>query len=176
MYPTFLNESFIVNTLDKYFRFVTMLLGMAILFCGCATLSGQNAPESDDADMSSISSEQSEMDSSTDKDQSAEPSYRFTDVPVPSKFKIDRGKSFIYEAGSFKAGIITYNGWSKLDALVDFYKKEMPNFEWQMISIFEHNDITLVYSKEGWNCTVNLSSGNLGGSKIRIQIGPINTP
>ena len=169
MYPPFVKESFIVNILDKYFRFVAMLLGTTILFCSCANLSGQNAPESGDADLRS-------MGSATDEDQSAEVSYRFTDVPVPSKFKLDRRKSFIYEAGSFKAGIITYTGWSKLDALVDFYKKEMPDFEWKMISIFEHNDITLVYSKEGWNCTVNLSSANLGGSRITIKIGPINTP
>lgn len=176
MYSTFIKNSFIVNTLDKYFRLVTMLIGMAILFCGCANLSGQNQPDSGAADMGSTSSEQSETDSATGKDQSAKASYRFTDVPVPSKFKLDRDKSFIYEAGSFKAGTITYNGWSKLDALVDFYKKEMPNFEWEMISIFEYDAVTLVYSKEGWNCTVHLSSGNLGGSKIRIQIGPINTP
>ena len=166
MYPAFIKESFIVNILDKYFRFVAMLLGTTILFCSCSGA----------ADLRSISSEQSEMDSAADKDESAEVSYRFTDVPVPSKFKLDRAKSFIYEAGSFKAGIITYSGWSKLDTLVDFYKKEMTNFEWEMISIFEHNDITLVYSKEGWSCTVHLSSGNLGASKIRIQIGPVNIP
>lgn len=203
MDPTFIKESFIVNPVresgieppsignnpyhrqgsvafsngvDKYFRFVAMLLGTTIIFCGCANLSGQNAPELDDADMSSTSFEQSETGSATGKDQRAKASYRFTDVPVPSKFKLDRGNSFTYEAGSFKAGIITYNGWSKLDTLVDFYKKEMPAFEWEMVSIFEHNDITIVYSKEGWNCAINLSSSNLGGSKIRIQIGPINTP
>jgi len=169
MYPTFTKESFIVNILDKYFRFVAMLLGTTILFCSCANLLGQNAPESGAADLHS-------MDSATDEDQSAEVSNRFTDVPVPSKFKLDRAKSFIYEAGSFKAGIITYSGWSKLDTLVDFYKKEMTNFEWEMISIFEHDNITLVYSKEGWSCTVHLSSGNLNYSKVRIQIGPVDTP
>lgn len=161
---------------NRHLRLIVILTGSAILFCGCANLSGQNAPESDAADMSSESTEQSETDSTSGEDQSAEASYRFTDIPVPSKFKLDRDKSFIYEAGSFKAGMITYTGWSKLDALVDFYKKEMSNFEWEMISVFEHNDVTLVFSKEGWSCTVNLSSGNFGGSKIRIQIGPINTP
>ena len=176
MYPTFIKVPFMANTLDKYFRFVAMLLGTAILFYGCANLSGQNAPESDDADMSSTSPGQQETELTAGKDQSAEISYRFTDVPVPYKFKLDRDKSFTYEAGSFKAGTITYTGWSKLDALVDFYKKEMPAFEWEMVSIFEHNDVTIVFSKEGWNCTVNLSSGNLGGSKIRIQIGPVNRP
>ena len=176
MYPVFIKDFFKVNALDKYFRFVALLLGTAILFYGCANLAGRNTSESGNSDMSSTGSELSETDSDTSEDQDPKASYRFTDVPVPSKFKLDRRKSFIYEAGSFKAGIITYTGWSKLDALVDFYKKEMPDFEWKMISIFEHNDITLVYSKEGWNCTVNLSSANLGGSRITIKIGPINTP
>ncbi len=159
---------------NRYLKLIVILTGSAILFCGCANLSANRMPETDPADMSSTSSEQSETDSTNGEDQRAEASYRFTDVPVPSKFKLDRSKSFTYEAGSFRVGLIIYNGWSNLDALVDFYKKEMPNFEWEMISIFEHNDVTIAYSKEGWSCTVNISSGNLGGSKIRIQIGPIN--
>lgn len=161
---------------DRYFKLLLTLTGSAILFCGCANLSAQNAPEPVPANMSSTTSEQSETDSATAENQVAEAVYRFTDVPVPSRFKLDRDKSFIYEAGSFKAGTITYNGWSKLDVLVDFYRKEMPNFEWEMLSIFEHKDVTIVFSKEGYHCTINISSGNLGGSKIRIQIGPINTP
>lgn len=171
-----LKENLMFSSSDRYLKLIVILTGSTILFCGCANLSAQNAPGPVTADMSSTSSEQAETDSATGENQTPEASYRFTDVPVPSRFKLDRDKSFIYEAGSFKVGMITYTGWSKLDALVDFYKKEMPNFEWEMISIFEHKDVTIVFSKEGYNCTVNISSSNLGGSRIRIQIGPINAP
>ena len=165
-----------VNTLDKFLKIMVVLLGSAVLFCGCANLSAQNTIKSDTTDLSSTSPRQSEADSTSGEDQHAEASYRFTDVPVPYKFKLDRDESFVYESGSFKAGIMTYTGWSKLDALVDFYKKEMPTFEWEIVSAFEHSDVTLIYSKEGWNCAINISSSNLGSSKIRVQIGPINTP
>lgn len=160
---------------DRYLKIVIMLIGSAFLFYGCANLSGQSIPESDD-DMDSTTSEQADSDTAEGGNQKAEASYRFIDVPVPSKFKLDRTKSFIYEAGSFKAGIITYTGWTKIDGLADFYKKNMPAHQWEMVSIFEHSDVTLVYSKEGWSCSVNISSSNLGGSRIRIHIGPVNAP
>lgn len=149
---------------------------MAVLFSGCAPMSGQGTPNFDDDETDSPISQQNNKETDSSEVEEATPTYRFTDVPIPSKFKMDRAKSFIYEAGSIKAGIITYSGWSGLDKLVDFYKNEMKNYEWELVNTFEHKNVTLFYSKDGWNCTVRISSGNLGRSTVEIQIGPTSAP
>lgn len=153
-------------------KFVVVLLGILILSNGCAYLATHrpSAPKTSEID----SQLETETDDNGKTDQDYATMYRFTDVPVPAKFKLDREKSFIYQAGDFKVGMMSYKGWSKLETLVDFYKKEMPAFNWKIVNIFEHKDVTLVYAKEGWNCTVRIYYKNLGGSKIEIQIGPTN--
>lgn len=153
-------------------KLVVVLLGILILPNGCAYISAHRplGPKTSETD--------SQLETETDDNGNEKPgstkTYRFTDVPVPAKFKLDREKSFIYQAGDFKAGMMSYKGWSKLETLVDFYKKEMAAFNWKIVSIFEHKDVTLVYAKEGWNCIVKIYYKNLGGSKIEIQIGPTN--
>lgn len=174
-------KNFKANTLydlnlQKVVGLTILLAGMSVYSVGCESLPGPTIADPGNTEVSSPEAGQSDPDATPGKEQKVGKSYRFTDVPVPAKFKIVRDKTFIYEAGSFKAGIITYVGWAKLDALAGFYKKNMPEYDWEMVSIFEHDDVTMVYSKEGWSCTVHLTAGKIRGSRIRIQIGPLETP
>ncbi len=164
------------SSLLKALKFVMGFLGILILWNGCANFPNRPTSNPDISEMNSSGSTQLETESKENTDQRSEVAYRFTDIPVPAKFKLLREKSFIYQAGTIKAGIVTYTGWSKLETLIDFYKKEMPSFDWEIVNIFEHENVTLLYAKEGWNCTVRIYSKNLGGSKIEILIGPINSP
>lgn len=140
-----------------------------MLFSQCAHQPEIDLTESNNSEIRATTS-------SAKDGQSAEQTYQFTDVPVPSKFKLDRERSFIYEAGTFKAGAITYTGWSKIEALVNFYKNEMSDLGWEIISTFNYKDVTLIFAKVGWNCTVRISHRRFGGSKIEIQIGPVDSP
>ena len=159
------------NIRKKFLKFILVMSVILIFFSGCANLPSPGISKTNaDEDASGIEDQAG----TSEEEQAVQQIYRFTDIPVPENFKIDRKKSFIYEAGSIKAGIITYSGWSNLEKLVDFYKNEMLKYDWEILSIFEHTGVTLIYIKEGWNCTVRLSSKNLGGSTIEIQIGPIS--
>lgn len=164
-----MKSSFIRNL-----NFTLILAGIVFLFYGCAALSATDMSTTSSDEPNFAEEEQSGTEIETNKDKSSTAPYRFTDVPVPSKFKLDRKRSFIYESGSIKAGFIIYTGWASLDALVDFYKTEMLTYDWELVSIFEHTDVGMVFAKEGWNCSVRLTSRSLGGSKIEIQIGPIS--
>jgi len=148
------------NNINKKLQFFVLLIWAPILWSGCAIFNSQNA----------LDSPKNETGSTVP----AEGAYRFTDIPVPTNFKLDRKKSFIYQSGLIKAGILTYSGWSKLETIIDFYKEEMPNLDWEIINTFEHNSVIMHYRKDGWNCVIKLDSKKLGGSKIEIQIGPIN--
>lgn len=99
--------------------------------------------------------------------------YRFSDVPVPASFKLDREKSFVYETGSsaVKIGRLFYTGMSRVDDLVAFYQGEMVNNGWSLVRIIEQSNTIMLYEKKGWVCTVYITGGTFR-STIEIQLGP----
>lgn len=99
--------------------------------------------------------------------------YPFTDVPIPSGFKADRDKSFIYESGSgsTKVGRLYYSGWNGTQEVVNYYQNAMINKGWKMVNAMEHGGMILNYEKKGWVCTLIVSEAILK-THLEIQIGP----
>lgn len=102
----------------------------------------------------------------------SEPLSRFSDIPVPDNFKLDRKKTFVYEAEGIKAGFLTYVGKSDLENLIAFYKSEMLPFQWKLINIFEFNNATMHFRKPGWNCTIQIQPSQYSKTTIGISVGP----
>ena len=103
----------------------------------------------------------------------AYPLSRFTDIPVPSRFRYDRSKSFIYESGSgtIKVGRLFFKGWAEQNSVVNFFQNEMLNNGWTLVRVIEHDGTMLLYEKEARVCTINITS-TLGQTSVEIQIGP----
>ena len=73
----------------------------------------------------------------------------------------------IFEKGSEKnAGIFFL-----IDGVVNFYENEMLNKGWKLVNAIKHETTVLNYQKEGWVCTVMMSS-KIGQVFIEIQAGP----
>ena len=101
------------------------------------------------------------------------PSYRFEDLPVPSTMSLVRAESYIFEGGGLRAAIMAYTGKDDPGDLVKFYRDNMPQHNWQLVSIFEHEEATLNFRKTGWNCTINVAKKPME-TKMMIWIGPAN--
>ena len=101
------------------------------------------------------------------------PSYRFEDLPVPSSMNLVRAESYIFEGGGLRAAIMAYTGKDDPGDLVKFYRDNMPQHNWQLVSIFEHEEATLNFRKTGWNCTINVAKKPME-TKMMIWIGPAN--
>ncbi len=99
--------------------------------------------------------------------------YRFPDVPFPKDFKLDRDKSFIYEAkeSNTKVGRLYYKGYDSISHVVEFYQNEMINNGWTEVRIIEHSGTIMLFEKESKICHVIVQSG-LTTSTVEIQIGP----
>lgn len=97
----------------------------------------------------------------------------FPDLPIPAGFNFNRGKSFVYEAGSgtVKVGHLFFSGWAKLGKVIPFYQNEMVNKGWKLVQFVERDISTLHYEKDGLDCRVTLAS-SLGKTEIEIVIGP----
>jgi hypothetical protein len=99
-------------------------------------------------------------------------SYQFEDIPLPPGMVLNRKESFIYETKTTKAGLLIYEGKGEMDKLVNFFKQQMPNYQWRMVSNFELHNVMLTFMKEGWSSIIYiLPQGD--GNRIEIRVGPI---
>jgi hypothetical protein len=86
-----------------------------------------------------------------------------------------RKESAVYETRATKTGLVVYEGREEMGKLVAFFKREMPNYRWRLVSSFELNNVMLIFAKEGW-CSVILIAPYLqeeAVKRIEIRIGPI---
>ncbi len=99
-------------------------------------------------------------------------SLRFDDIPVPSGFISISTESFIYQTENIRAGLIRYEGRSSPEATMQFYKEQMPVYNWQPVNIIEFGRKQLSFEKTGQSCIVIIEGFNNGKSIITISIGP----
>ena len=110
--------------------------------------------------------------SSDKRTEALAPQYRFEDVPVHPKLKIDAHESFIFETRSLKAGILVYHGSESVTEVVEFFKVEMPKHAWRLINAIEAKGIvSMNFDKEGWNVLIRVNRGTLT-TDVEITIGP----
>ncbi len=66
---------------------------------------------------------------------------QFADIPVPIGFVLRRNNLFSFQGSSFRFGRFTYEGAWTLKNTVEFYKEEMPKFQWQLATATHSFDI-----------------------------------
>ena len=81
---------------------------------------------------------------------------RFKDLPVPENFVYLPSKSFIFEHGKTRVGILKYIGKSNPQALVNFLKTQMQKQGWKLKSIIEGGTSFLSFEKEKEVCLINI--------------------
>lgn len=99
-------------------------------------------------------------------------SLRFDDVPIPSGFVSIPTESFIYQTENIRAGLMRYEGRSSPEAVMQFYKEQMPVYNWQSVNIIEFEKKQLSFEKTGQSCIVIIEGFKNGKSIITISIGP----
>ncbi|MCX7933824.1 MAG: hypothetical protein N3A66_01020 [Planctomycetota bacterium] len=66
---------------------------------------------------------------------------QFADIPVPLGFILRRNNLFSFQGSSFRFGRFTYEGAWTLKKTVEFYKEELPKFQWQLATASHSFDI-----------------------------------
>ena len=102
-------------------------------------------------------------------------SYQFGDIPLPPGMTLIRRESFVYETKATKAGLLVYEGKGEMEKLANFFKQQMPNYQWRMVWNFELSNVMLIFIKEGWASAIYIFSQQEEEERKRIEIrvGPI---
>ena len=96
---------------------------------------------------------------------------RFDDIPVPAGFSQLPKESFIFQTESVRAGVLRYEGKAGQESVMQFYKQQMPVYNWQPVNIIEFGLKQMSFEKPGQSCIVVIE-GNRSKSTVTISVGP----
>ncbi len=96
---------------------------------------------------------------------------KFPDVPIPAGFKALNEKSYSFETSGVRVGVLKYQGKANPDQVVNFYKEQMPMYNWVLLNIIEYGNRLLNFDRENETCIIDLAvKGN--NIILTISLGP----
>ena len=102
---------------------------------------------------------------------------KFSDIPVPSGFKSLPAQSYSFENAGVRVGVLKFQGKAETDQIVNFYKEQMPMYNWNLLNVIEYGDRLLNFDRENETCVITLLTKGKTVI-ITISLGPKsqNTP
>ncbi|MDP6685795.1 MAG: hypothetical protein QGI05_02460 [Candidatus Omnitrophota bacterium] len=150
----------------EFFMFVSLLVVCAFL-SGCATSSTNRGYGSTSYDY--------DESSSTAAAPPVASLLRFDDVPVPIGFNILAGESFAFQNDQTRVALLKYMGSQNVDLVVDFFKAQMPMYNWDAINVIEYERRVLNYENNVESCIVTIEARGRK-SIVTIAISPKSKP
>ncbi len=96
---------------------------------------------------------------------------RFNDVPIPSGFKLLPKESYAFENAGTRMGVLKYAGKANIDQVVNFFKQQMPMYNWHLLNIIEYNQRLLNFDRDNETCIINIATG-FNSVLITVSLGP----
>lgn len=120
---------------------VIALLGYCVIaLCSCAGASKKTAMQREESSLE------------------PQAALKFSDMPVPTGFKFLPEESYSFESAGVRVGLLRYKGKADIEQVVNFYKDQMPLYNWTLLNAIEYGQRLLNFEREQESCIVNLSS------------------
>ncbi len=100
-----------------------------------------------------------------------QPEMKFSDIPTPVGFKFLPEGSYTFESEGVRVGVLRYQGKGDIEQVVNFYKAQMPLYNWNMLNAIEYGERLLNFEREQETCIVNLSPKGRNIT-ITVSMGP----
>lgn len=98
-------------------------------------------------------------------------SMKFSDIPVPTGFKFLPEGSYTFETDGLRVGVLRYQGKADIEQVVNFYKAQMPLYNWNLLNAIEYGERLLNFEREQETCIISLSAKGRNIS-ITVSLGP----
>ncbi len=92
---------------------------------------------------------------------------KFVDIPVPAGFKIMPQDSYSFESAGVRVGVLKYQGKANSDRVVNFYKEQMPMYNWNLLNVVQYGEMLLNFDRDSETCIIRLMPK---GSSITVSI------
>ncbi|MCX5703737.1 MAG: hypothetical protein NT066_04520 [Candidatus Omnitrophica bacterium] len=98
-------------------------------------------------------------------------SSKFNDLPVPAGFKFLPRDSYSFESAGVRVAVLRYQGKVDSDQVVNFYKEQMPIYNWNLLNVIEYGQRLMNFDRQDETCIISLlPKGN--ATIITISLGP----
>ncbi|MDD5130729.1 MAG: hypothetical protein PHS66_06780 [Candidatus Omnitrophica bacterium] len=113
---------------------------------------------------------------STTSDRRLEPQtiLKFSDIPIPIGLKPLPQTSYSFENAGIRVAVLKYQGRANIDQLINFYKEQMPMYNWNLINIIEYGQRLLNFERENETCIITMEVAGFWneGALVTISLGP----
>ena len=101
------------------------------------------------------------------------PFAQFTDIPIPKQAKMNMARTLILGSQDAWTGRVYIEvAQQSATALYEFYKSEMPNFDWAEVTTVRAEISVLTYQRDERVATIQISSSKLQGTEVSITMSP----
>jgi hypothetical protein len=99
---------------------------------------------------------------------------KFTDIPVPAGLKPLPQISYSFESSGVRVGVLKYQGRANIDQIINFYKEQMPMYNWNLINIIEYGQRLLNFDRDNEACIITMQLAGLWNEDVllTISLGP----
>lgn len=95
-------------------------------------------------------------------------------IALPQGYSVDRGRSLVLGEGENWTGRLAYTINSKPDDMVTFFRRQMPGFGWEEVSVVhaEQSVLTFVSPRTQRATTITIEGRTLWGSRVDMVVSP----
>ncbi|MCX5698224.1 MAG: hypothetical protein NTX01_00795 [Candidatus Omnitrophica bacterium] len=99
---------------------------------------------------------------------------KFTDVPVPVGLKSLPEQSCSFESSGVRVGVLKYQGKINIDQIINFYKEQMPMYNWNLVNIVEYGQRLMNFERENETCIITMQIAGFWNEDalVTISLGP----
>ena len=81
---------------------------------------------------------------------------KFDDVPMPVGFKLIDNESFSFQNDNMRVGLLRYSGMPDANKVINFYKEQMPMYNWDLINVIEYGQKVMNFERSGQTCIITI--------------------
>lgn len=81
---------------------------------------------------------------------------KFDDIPVPAGFRMLNNESFTFQNDQMRVGLLKYAGVPDANKVVEFYKEQMPTYNWDLVNVIEYGQRIMNFERPGQSCIVTI--------------------
>jgi len=99
---------------------------------------------------------------------------KFSDLPIPTGLKALPQTSYSFENAGVRVAVLKYQGRANIDQVINFYKEQMPMYNWHLINIIEYGQRLLNFERENETCIITVQPAGFWNEEalLTISLGP----
>ncbi len=99
---------------------------------------------------------------------------KFSDLPIPAGLKPLPQTSYSFENAGVRVAVLKYQGRANIDQLINFYKEQLPLYNWNLVNIIEYGQRLLNFERENETCIITLQVAGFWNEDVlvTVSLGP----